>query len=357
MLFNATRVSNSPSATSTSSKANSSSVNTVSLPSTSIVEPSTSQLGEDSTTDEFTSTAPTSSEILSTSQFEATSSSIYGLSTTEISTSLLPTTSWSYASTLAKSSSISLPPDETVFVYTQNYVFTASSTTLCVGLPSMVVISTGQLSTYSAPTSAITTDISYYQHWLDGSLDSQNNSSSGGKRKTIIGSVVGSVGGFLLCALLLWLIVFKRRKDRGKGSQSFSHEIGCRLDHPSDLPEASNTIRSIDDEDFLRSKYKSLGKKIPLLRKGEQSRGLNDDNHDVTKEGEKSNPFQDEFNFQKRLPAPPPVPTRNPPLQSFYSYTSDTSSSSAESANDSFSIQLNRPNGDRRSQSFLKEII
>lgn len=246
------------------------------------------------------------------------------------------------------SESLSLASSETYYVYTQNYEITASTTTFTTGLPTTLIIPTSASSTFSIPTSVITTDAAFYKNWLSGSLDSDKSYSSRNNKHTIIGATVGSVCGFLLCLLMLWLMFFRKRKNKIQADErGFSHEIGRRLDSPPEVPEAAEfspseltnpkNARSVDDEAFLKGKYKMLGKRLPPLPLWSKKNLNSDENFPVIPEKEEKdvNPFKDEFDFQQRLP-PSPAPPAQPHLShynnrfSFMSSMSESTSSSGE---------------------------
>ncbi|SCV02554.1 LAMI_0H00496g1_1 [Lachancea mirantina] len=252
--------------------------------------------------------------------------------------------------------SLTAPSGDTWLPYTRSYVFTAPSTTITTDLVRSTLLPTKRTSSYTAPTAVITTDISYYKKWLDGSINGADVTPSTNNKNTIIGSVVGSVGGFLLICFLTWFLLYRRRRKPAQITEkSFSHDIGCRLDYPTTAQGADETIRMADDEEFIRGKYKSFGKKIPLWRKPDAA--PSDDENHVVRDGEKrTNPFSEEFDFQKRLPLPPPVPTRSSPARSFMS-TISTSTNGSTSSDDISSIYLARPTGEAGSQSFLTEVI
>lgn len=270
------------------------------------------------------------------------------------------------ASSTSLTSSASVPSGKTAIVYTRSYVFTASTTTFTTALPLTTTLATKKASTFSAPTAAVTTDVSFYQSWLSGTLGSTSSgqgSMTPGHRNTIIGSVVGGVCGFILAATFIWFLVFRRGKRRATKNQNFSHEIGTRLEYPPISPSTDQPRSPDEDEMFLKSKYKSLGGKLPLwqgnntnLQTKEVARGA------PQQQKPRGNPFQDEFDFQnRRLPPPPPPPARSTetPLPRADFYESDASSSSGSSVDDSTSsIQLTRPAGAARStQSFLQEVL
>ncbi|SCU93059.1 LAFA_0F14466g1_1 [Lachancea sp. 'fantastica'] len=272
----------------------------------------------------------------------------------------------------AISTTRSLHQGKTAVSYTRSYVITESSTTFTTQLTRVSVLNTNKAATFTAPTAAVTTDVAFYNRWLSGTLDSGQSSGSisAGHRNAIIASVLGSVGGFFIAATLIWAIVFWRRKKRVASTQGFSHEIGCRVDDPANMdndayaaPNRSTTNRSSDeDEEFLKSKYSSFGRKLPLWRKSDakpKPHNSQEQSAGPEQPRAKGNPFQDEFDFQKRLPLLPPVPTRSSPLQTNFSYPSeDTSSISGTDSDSSSSIQLSRPNAVARStQSFLREVL
>ncbi|SCU87302.1 LADA_0E03180g1_1 [Lachancea dasiensis] len=272
--------------------------------------------------------------------------------------------------------SLSVDSGHTVMSYSRSYVITDSSTTFSTELSRVTVIGTQAASTFSAPTSVVTTDVAFYHRWLGGTLDSGSFTGSVSKhhRNTIIASVVGSVGGFLLAILFIWLfLIRRRRKHQSSLDKSFSHDIGCRLDHPLAPPadESNNYIvrRSSDeDEVFMKNKYRSFGRsfrgKIPQWHRGGDRSDIPAVNNSVAaRQASQSDPFQEGPNIQKSLPVPPPILTHDLPLHSTFSYTSADSSSSTSSSSEAISdstssIQIPRPAGATRStQSFLRELL
>ncbi|SCV05262.1 LANO_0H03620g1_1 [Lachancea nothofagi CBS 11611] len=360
MMFNATRVSYKPrtqsSTTAVRSSSSSSASKSFSLLSATTIWGSSSR-----------NTSPTESSSAATTESTVipASTSITALQPSSSTVDL--TSSTNTQNTLTRS----LKSDQTVVSYTRSYVITESSTTFTTALSRATVLDARTAATFTAPTAAATTDVGFYNRWLSGTLDSNSypGSISKHQRTKIIASVVGSVGGFLLIMVLIWFFVFRRRKNRNSSTtQSFSHDIGCRIDYPlaptdrTDLDDNHFVTNRSSDEDevFMKGKYKSFGRKLPLFQKSDAKPDTTwpRDHPVISPDSPRGNPFQDEFDFQKRLPLPPPVPTRDVPIHSNFSYNSEDTSSSDISSDTSSSIQLSRPHGAARStQSFLREVL
>ncbi|CEP64654.1 Tda7p LALA0_S12e03840g [Lachancea lanzarotensis] len=372
MMFNATRVSYVSSIkTSSSSSSRSSRFSTGDSFSSTLASSSVHSWSQDltQTSSSFTSHQTLNSTLIPLIPESTSYSSISNTATSEIPTKSTTTPT---STTGATTTTRSLQQGKTAVSYTRSYIITESSVTFTTELSRVSILNSNEAATFSAPTAAVTTDVGFYNRWLSGTLDSgqSGGSISAGHRNAIIASVLGSVGGLLLATLLIGGIIFWRRKKRVKSVQGFSHDIGCRVDDPSNLNDTafgapnnrSATNRSSDeDEEFLKSKYSSFGRKLPLWRKSEAKTKTLASQEQATTESERTrgNPFQDEFDFQKRLPLLPPVPARDPPLHSHFSYRSEeTSSFSGTDSDSSSSIQLSRPNAVARStQSFLREVL
>ncbi|CAI4051433.1 hypothetical protein SUVZ_14G1500 [Saccharomyces uvarum] len=200
--------------------------------------------------------------------------------TTATSTTPLTSSSQTYSMGVVSSSEDS----QTIYYfYTQAYDITGSSTTFTTGLPTTVALAKSVVSSFSVPSSTITADMSFYQHWLDGGLDSnQNQGTSKSNTGTIVGSIVGSIGGILVCAVIVWFLLFRKRKSKRefKENSSFCHEIGRRTGFPTTAQARETSVHAQDP-------------------------GAQQTN---TESSSTNNPFSNEFNFRARgtAPAPPP---------------------------------------------------
>ena len=154
------------------------------------------------------------------------------------------------------------------------------------GLPTTIAVAKSEVTSVSAPSSTITADMSFYQHWLDGSLDNnKNQGTSKTNTGTIVGSVVGSVGGILICVLVVWFMLVRKRKAKRhfKENDSFCHEIGRRTGFPTTAQAKEASLQAQDS--------------------GSQQRN--------TETASANNPFSNEFNFKARGNPPPVPPPRN----------------------------------------------
>lgn len=122
----------------------------------------------------------------------------------------------------SSTSSLSVSSYQNYFTYTQEYYFTGKTTSFTTGIPITVTFSQSDTNTYSplSTTAVITAPMEVYNKWINGGgldpTDTENNgtanNSTGTNNKTIIGSVVGVVGGVILCSIIVWLVLFKRKK-------------------------------------------------------------------------------------------------------------------------------------------------
>ena len=219
--------------------------------------------------------------------------------------------------------------EDVLIIYTQNYDFTGPSTSFVTGIPSTIKIPKKEFSTLPSETfsvlrSTVTADVSLYEKWLDGGkLGNDVTGLAGGSstdKGTIIGSVVGSVCGVIVCGLIIWGLVCRRHKRRDL--------------FDDDDDEDANNFKT-DERHFLsknisrdfssRPGYHSMFTKKQTINAGDENR----------------NPFNNEFDFNNRT-NPPPIPAprkaRNSTLQSGAAasaipaaYDSSSSSSSSNS--------------------------
>ncbi|KTB19875.1 Topoisomerase I damage affected protein 7 [Nakaseomyces glabratus] len=210
-----------------------------------------------------------SSSSSSSSQFYTSSTSSSSLvSSSENYSSSQPTTIEPITSTISSSYSdlsndgeiLSSTLGKSVYYsYIQTFDITASTTTFETALPIVTAFNLKDSYTFSKPSSIITTDLHFYKDWLSGALDS--NEENGNKSKnagTIAGSVVGSVVGLLVCTLIVWYFYIRKRRRNQKWK---SFEVPSR------------------------------------------SKDVEYNNND--------NPFNNEFDFQHRVPPPLPPQRKN----------------------------------------------
>ncbi|CDO93649.1 unnamed protein product [Kluyveromyces dobzhanskii CBS 2104] len=169
-------------------------------------------------------TSEQSNIVLQTIYPEETTTQEYTPQVTTTAAETVTTPMWLTAST-------EVPSSQTIVYYTRDYIFTDTSTTFTTKLPTLTVIPTE--STFSQPTDPVVTDTSFYKKWLSGALDAgsdSSSSSSGTNKDTIIGGVIGSVGGLALMLLVIYLLFCNRRKrNLIEHEKSFSHEIGRKM--------------------------------------------------------------------------------------------------------------------------------
>ncbi|CAI4049705.1 hypothetical protein SKDZ_14G1470 [Saccharomyces kudriavzevii ZP591] len=239
--------------------------------------------------------SPSASNVTYSSQLMiSTSSSDVPLTTSSLTTTTVATPSTSTSNPAYNMGPISSSGDSKTiyYFYTQAYDITGSSTTFATGLPTTIALAKSAATSFLAPSSTITADMSFYQHWLDGSLDNnQNQGTSKSNTGTIVGSVVGGVGGILVCALVVWFILFKKRKAKRafKESDSFSHEIGRRTGFPTTAQAKETSLHAQES--------------------GAQQGSIEN--------ASTSNPFSNEFNFKARGVPPVPLPRNGMTINNF----------------------------------------
>lgn len=206
--------------------------------------------------------------------------------------------------TFSSSSSSSYSSIDPMYsTYTQEYFFTGETTSFSTGIPIILTYGSGSATATATTTRSftpiITAPIKLYEKWLNGGGldDSSNNSKDGPKTKTntgtIAGSVVGAVGGVLVCCIIVWFIMFKRRRSSGsKNKWNDGSIIKSDTYHSNDHDEEeyANNDSSFSHSMGYRMKYEST---------------------------DQSDPFKHEFEFDKRnngvlnsqtMKNPPPVP-------------------------------------------------
>lgn len=267
---------------------------------------------------------------------------------------------------------------ETIILYTQSYEFTDHSTTFYKGLPSTIILSTSVLSSaFSTPIPTITTDVAFYLKWTKNSRD-QSEEHTRSNRVTVIGSVIGVLGGLLLCIGIIYLIFARRRKNRTPSfnlyQEGFSHEIGRRLDY-QDVEEGPNKPRNANETTYLKKENTIINRSVSyfptLFSKKLHPKTSDDDPFKDDLDFHKIDSIMSETNIQSPMQAFQQNGRNNLRLQinthSFISSQSDsTGTSMSYPDDDSSSIYLEYQqraspfsNNDHhvKSQSFLKELI
>lgn len=232
--------------------------------------------------------------------------------------------------------------EDVLIIYTQNYDFTGPSTSFVTGIPSTIKIPKKEFSTLPSETfsvlrSTVTADVSLYEKWLDGGKlgnDVTGLAGSGSTDKgTIIGSVVGSVCGVIVCGLIIWGLVCRQHKRRGIFDEDDDEDA-----NNFKTDERHFLSKNISRDFSSRPGYHSMFTKKQTINAGDENR----------------NPFNNEFDFNNRT-NPPPIPAprkaRNSTLQSGAAATAipavyDSSSSSSSSGLDPNSRSQNVVNRD-----------
>ena len=232
--------------------------------------------------------------------------------------------------------------EDVLIIYTQNYDFTGPSTSFVTGIPSTIKIPKKEFSTLPSETfsvlrSTVTADVSLYEKWLDGGKlgnDVTGLAGSGSTDKgTIIGSVVGSVCGVIVCGLIIWGLVCRQHKRRGIFDEDDDEDA-----NNFKTDERHFLSKNISRDFSSRPGYHSMFTKKQTINAGDENR----------------NPFNNEFDFNNRT-NPPPIPAprkaRNSTLQSGAAATAvpavyDSSSSSSSSGLDPNSRGQNAVNRD-----------
>lgn len=352
-----------------------------------IVTPSSSSLA--SSQSSFKSGSRWSSaSYVSSSVYDVSSSSptVFSSDQTSVST-LVPSYSWSslssssseqsslsdFATTSTSASSprytVSSDSKSAFIIYTQQYYITGSSTTFETGLPTTTVRAKTATSSFSVPSTTQTRDLGFYQNWLNGSLGESGSPTTPAKNK-IIGGVVGGVGGLLLCSIVIWLMFFRRRKNKAEPTVGFTYEIGRRAGYPSQSQSVD-----IDQEKTQPTRQAPFLARIKNKAIAQISK-----NRNSVPQNEESDPFQEEFDFRKR-PQPPIPPARSRhdtnqevstrpaydvPIDHRFSYVSSlTDSSYISSAQGDYSslsstsvrLPSDVPNHSESSHGFLREVI
>lgn len=300
-----------------------------------------------------------------------TSSSFSFSSKSSLTTTDTKSTSISF--NLSTSSSFISSYQNTI-IYTQEYYFTGKTTSFTKNIPITLTLSSSDTaSQYSLSTTAvITAPVEVYNKWINGggldSTDTENNdntnNSTGTNDGTIAGSVVGAVVGVILCSIIIWLVIFKRKKycknwknklslgnsQKSEGmvnssvssSQSFTHSRGYRVDYNSTNNVSSDPFKH--EFEFDRRYNINRTPPVPAPRKNKNS-----NNKDFNNIGTLSVPL---------------APTNNDSDNYYlrFSYvSSDTDSSFNSSAVGSYSITSSSPDRygtmSNNKQGFLREML
>lgn len=195
-------------------------------------------------------------------------------------TATVPTPTWLTLTT-------EVPSSETVVYYTRDFIFTDTSTTFTKGLPTLTVIPTE--ATFTTPTGPVVTDTSFYERWLSGALDS-NSTSSGSNKDTIIGGVIGSVGGLALMILVIYLLFRKRRRrNLIEHEKSFSHDIGRKMgydDIGTFIAQSQQTTKTTTRVSTTAHNNNKVSKSLPSVPPYVA---------DSVRRPQTTNPFDDEY--------------------------------------------------------------
>lgn len=291
----------------------------------------TSKISSISKTSHVSASTHPSTHANKTSKSELSSISSYDT----IATSSIPSISSISQSGIISSSSdmpysVSENQVSIFYIYTQQYDFTDSTTSFTTGLPTTIAVAwTNEnevTTTFSVPQSTITTNASVYAMWVSGELgtssSTEDTSSSKSNVGIIVGSVVGSVGGILLCFLLFWFIIFRRRRNKSNQSdfdKGFVHDIHNSINYSSTRSESF--------------------KKEYISPKKNNKNNINGNDSGISP----NNPFKNESEFDNRGPLPIPLPRkkysnnllpnqRNSSNDNRSSYTISTSDSSMDSS-------------------------
>lgn len=204
-------------------------------------------------------------------------------------------------------------------------MITASTTTFGTGLPTTVEMPRSGSKTFSAPQSAITQGMEFYNSWLDNNFNNGKNHhhSHGGGSDTgaIVGSVVGGVCGLLGCCLAAWIFLHRRRnkKRNAVASRGFGEEIGNRLEDASPPETARTGFQEKPEEPLYNSTGNNESQFFSIFRTTEIPQTANENpasNPNSLRPRETDgfeNPFHDEFILRGRPHTqaqvkPPPIP-------------------------------------------------
>lgn len=328
----------------------------------------------------FTTTSYSSNKMSTLNPIKKISSSLSSsriLPSTTTTSKSTPTSSTSFSSSTSSYSSTSSSSSSSYqdyIIYTQEYYFTGKTTSFSTGIPITLTLppSGTETNDHLSTTAVITAPMEVYNKWIDGGgLDpsdignnGNSNNSTGTNDRTIAGSVVGVVGGVILCGIIVWLMIFKRKKY----NRSWNNKLGLDSDRKSKgmIDDPMSSSRSFSHTKGYRLNYSST-------------------------DNVESDPFKHEFEFDNRYAvnkAPPvPAPRINktlsnkeysrseiPSTQSSqdnndrsdyhlrFSYvSSETDSSFNSSAIGSYSTISSQPNRYRNmdddKQGFLREIL
>ncbi|KAG0669214.1 hypothetical protein C6P45_003991 [Maudiozyma exigua] len=253
--------------------------------------------------------------VLSTNDHSYKNTTVLQHTTSTSSTSQI-TDSISTLTTTSETQSYSYTQDISAiyYVYTQQYDVTDSTTSFTTGLPTTITVSKqpsqSQITTsFSIPQATITTNMSMFEKMLNGALDGSSSSNEteslpghSNKVGTIVGSVVGSVGGVtIVVLLLLWFL--RRKKHNFSHSQndygkSFSSEIHNRQGYNS---TSIATHSSPYNEEIAIKTTRQVSNDI-----------------DTPPKFSVTNPFNNEFEIRRNRSGPPPVPQPRKNMNTLY---------------------------------------
>lgn len=284
------------------------SIRTTSRTSTTTLEPSSPRFNKVSSTPLFTS-----SSAISSSKFSTPSSTTHSFNSStypEISSTTSTSTiikSVVYTSTIPYM--VSTSENVQVYYYNQRFFFTDSSTSFLTELGvSTAITETGKSTSkfeFVVPTATVTAPVELFQHYLNtGNLDSTSSSSSpsekGTNKDAIIGSVVGSVGGVLLCSILIWFIVKRLRRNKNNTfnhTSSFSHSRGRRYNY--DTMRSDNEIEEVDP---FRNEFKFDKRKDSTNANIDVSNQIGDKTPPIVPNPRKNNIVTNNNNINEHIP-------------------------------------------------------
>lgn len=322
---------------------------------TEIVQPSTVWIPKTSTTEEYLMTVTLDiTDIVTVSQaLDTIGSSLppdvpdgsQTVGTTSSSTSELDasTPAWLTSSTY-------VPSTDTLVYYTQNYIITGATTTFTTELITRTIVPTW--STFVSPTTVITADLSYYKNYISGNVDSVSGSDNSSKKNTIIGGVLGSIGGVLVLVAVFYFLLFRRgRHSFLIREKTFSHNIGRRMKY-DDIEELQGINQSKEG-----NPVRYVGPTTDTGSTEKQMRGpLSQAVHVNHVTSTLQNPFNDEFALKshrvQRETLQQTSPTQSTQRSSSDSFLSEGNSSSSSGFTESL-----LPDGRSMSQGYLIELL
>ncbi|KTB23449.1 Topoisomerase I damage affected protein 7 [Nakaseomyces glabratus] len=266
-------------------------------------------------TETYISSQSTSFSISSESsvQISSSSSSSSSPSSSPSSSSALSSSSSSSSNTESSSSSTpiissTVSKNYIIYIYDQKFEFTDASTTFDTDIPveTRIKITPNKMVSFTPPTGILTTDAALYQKYLAGTLDWNSHDTDARIRNSkIIGGVVGSICGLLVCSVVIFLLFFRRKRNTHNympddDLTSIKDEKGSYYGFSTENTPYKPAISTRD----LTASNQRLKK---LFSKKENSTPTKNWKKATTEymSTPSTNPFQDEFDFDKRLPSPP----------------------------------------------------